>query len=79
MINCPNCGAPLVGPKCEYCGTTVAPEIFTNDIFIDLLRQRQHELKCQLEISKLNACLSAQTASILSYTKESMRAKEATE
>ena len=19
--NCPNCGAPIQGPKCEYCGT----------------------------------------------------------
>lgn len=19
--NCPNCGAPIVGSKCEYCGT----------------------------------------------------------
>lgn len=21
MINCPNCGAPIVAAKCEYCGT----------------------------------------------------------
>lgn len=21
MINCPNCGAPLKGPTCEYCGS----------------------------------------------------------
>lgn len=21
MTNCPNCGAPITGPKCEYCGT----------------------------------------------------------
>lgn len=20
-MNCPNCGAPLVGGRCEYCGT----------------------------------------------------------
>lgn len=20
-LNCPNCGAPIVGDKCEYCGT----------------------------------------------------------
>lgn len=24
-VNCPNCGAPLVGGRCEYCGT-VSPE-----------------------------------------------------
>ena len=21
MTNCPNCGAPFTGDKCEYCGT----------------------------------------------------------
>lgn len=21
MTNCPNCGAVITGPKCEYCGT----------------------------------------------------------
>ena len=22
LLNCPNCGAPINGSKCEYCGTT---------------------------------------------------------
>lgn len=22
LLNCPNCGAPITGPRCEYCGTT---------------------------------------------------------
>ena len=22
LLNCPNCGAPISGSKCEYCGTT---------------------------------------------------------
>ena len=21
LLNCPNCGAPITGPRCEYCGT----------------------------------------------------------
>lgn len=25
MTNCPNCGAPLKGGRCEYCGTQVEP------------------------------------------------------
>lgn len=25
MTNCPNCGAPLVGGRCEYCGT-ISPD-----------------------------------------------------
>lgn len=24
MYNCPNCGAPITGDKCEYCGTVLA-------------------------------------------------------
>ena len=24
-VNCPNCGAPLVGGRCEYCGS-LSPE-----------------------------------------------------
>ena len=24
MTNCPNCGAIITGPKCEYCGTIFA-------------------------------------------------------
>lgn len=25
MTNCPNCGAVITGPKCEYCGTVFNP------------------------------------------------------
>lgn len=30
--NCPNCGAPLNGSKCEYCGT------ITNDVDSEIAR-----------------------------------------
>jgi uncharacterized Zn finger protein (UPF0148 family) len=30
--NCPNCGAPLKGGKCEYCGTT------NNDVDSEIAR-----------------------------------------
>lgn len=23
VLNCPNCGAPVTGEKCEYCGTVI--------------------------------------------------------
>mgnify|MGYP004657774481 CR=1 FL=1 len=26
MYNCPNCGAPITGTKCEYCGTVFNAE-----------------------------------------------------
>lgn len=32
MTNCPNCGAPLNGGKCEYCGT------ITNDVHSEIAR-----------------------------------------
>lgn len=35
MSNCPNCGAPIVGPSCEYCGT-----IFDLDYLKQLTRRR---------------------------------------
>lgn len=25
-MNCPNCGAPIIGKTCEYCGTLIAQE-----------------------------------------------------
>lgn len=29
MNNCENCGAPLHGNICEYCGSEVKPDYFT--------------------------------------------------
>lgn len=42
--NCPNCGAPIKGNRCEYCGTVFGP---TNDDLDSLrkeLRQKELEL-----------------------------------
>lgn len=45
MSNCPNCGAPIVGNKCEYCGT-----IF-NDIQEKYqFSQEQENLYCRLDL-----------------------------
>lgn len=33
--NCPNCGAPIVGPSCEYCGT-----IFDLDYLTQISKRR---------------------------------------
>ena len=38
MTNCPNCGAVITGPKCEYCGTVFGwqpdtkPYVLENDL-----------------------------------------------
>ena len=31
-INCPNCGAPIRGSRCEYCGTVFADEMRADTI-----------------------------------------------
>lgn len=31
-INCPNCGAPITGSRCEYCGTVFADEMRADTI-----------------------------------------------
>lgn len=34
--NCPNCAAPITGPKCEYCGTVFnLPEIDRTNLYVD--------------------------------------------
>lgn len=37
MYSCPNCGAPITGPKCEYCGTVfestpIGTTLYSNNI-----------------------------------------------
>ena len=44
MTNCPNCGAPFTGYKCEYCGT-IAPE---NEKKLEDYRSAIEELKLEL-------------------------------
>lgn len=38
--NCPNCGAPIAGAKCEYCGT-----VFHSEEYKDLLAKKAVELQ----------------------------------
>lgn len=40
-INCPNCGAPLHGNKCEYCGSEFVEE------------QTRKEIENEIELLKL--------------------------
>ena len=35
MYNCPNCGAPRTGDKCEYCGTVFRRQEPTSVLFAD--------------------------------------------
>ncbi len=46
--NCPNCGAPLNGSKCEYCGTEI------HHVDEDVIRQLEYEkLRVQSQIDNI--------------------------
>lgn len=38
--NCPNCGAPANGDKCEYCGTKINANIRVSSELVDELNER---------------------------------------
>lgn len=70
--NCPNCGAPITGDSCEYCGTIFvdrkASEIEkANRLYSDVIdRLSMYELNqqaCDLRSAILQATTSAQIAS----------------
>jgi len=59
MSNCPNCGAPRHGNKCEYCGTVFQVEPVNyyvpadassriNMSTLDALRQELAQARCNL-------------------------------
>ena len=57
ISNCPNCGAPIVGNKCEYCGT-IFDNISLNYNQIlnhqyEQLKQVQRSLEVQLATEEL--------------------------
>lgn len=38
MTNCPNCGAPITGHKCEYCGAIISDRdsVSVSELTMDL-------------------------------------------
>lgn len=59
MTNCPNCGAPIVAAKCEYCGTVFSnlPQFDTQRSCvigdINLLKSINRHLEQQIMIEEL--------------------------
>lgn len=45
-LNCPNCGAPITGSVCEYCGTKFY-DLLDNEMNIDLSKG-QHYLRLNI-------------------------------
>ena len=59
MTNCPNCGAPITGDVCEYCGTVFndTPKSKYNkllDYQYNQLKQVQRNLEVQLAMEELS-------------------------
>ena len=50
-LNCPNCGAPIVGIKCEYCGTQ-----FFDIADIEIGKPGYLRMRVGNEVNKLIAC-----------------------
>ena len=68
LLNCPNCGAPISGSKCEYCGTMFSDDFeqknayFLDPEFLDL---EMRMLNSQLKASIIEASQASQTNIIL--------------
>ena len=71
LTNCKNCGAPLRGLRCEYCGTEyedrrekdfIVEEIYADD---KLIFSTTHEV--ELKASKLSAYASMADRGILNH------------
>jgi predicted RNA-binding protein with PUA domain len=58
MTNCKNCGAPLHGNKCEYCGTEYSDRTITGNIprigDIGILKVGDEEIKVYIGAIETN-------------------------
>ena len=54
MTNCPNCGAVITGPKCEYCGTRFTESYKSDEVEkFRKLNDERYLLECELILDKL--------------------------
>ena len=87
--NCPNCGAPIVGDSCEYCGTVfekretrIMPtdieqeEQSYSDLFNLWYMETLNQQACDLRTAIMQASMATQTANLmpqLGYGTQGMR------
>lgn len=60
MTNCINCGAPLRGSKCEYCGTE--HDNGRRNVELAELRRTVLETKLVMQMEEINANINRQIA-----------------
>lgn len=53
MYNCPNCGAPITGPKCEYCGTIFGHRLTQSESLTMILDEIDSALLTPNEVREL--------------------------
>ena len=55
-LNCPNCGAPITGIKCEYCGTQFLDLSVLDMVYPFYLRFKQghHLITCKVKLEEFN-------------------------
>lgn len=80
QTNCPNCGAPIVGHKCAYCGTVFDPERvnkkpidhrqqYLNKMYImGRVTREQYIALCEAHANGLDECTELRIQSELLYS-----------
>ena len=66
-LNCPNCGAPITGIKCEYCGTQFI-DFATIDMdrpFYIRVKQGNLLMTCKARVNEFNIRVEPDTMDIL--------------
>lgn len=73
QLNCPNCGAPITGINCEYCGTQ-----FIDFAVIDMdrpfyirVKQGNHLMTCKAKVKEFNIRIEQDTPDVLLYGNDS--------
>ena len=68
VTNCPNCGAPIKGNRCEYCGTVFGPTDDDLDSLRKELRQKELELANARQSEQILSGLRPANRNSLLYT-----------
>lgn len=58
--SCPNCGAPITGWQCEYCGTVFEGEPASVQLSLELCKQQiERDLRAHMQIGEASRIIRA--------------------
>lgn len=58
--SCPNCGAPITGWRCEYCGTVFEREPASVRLSLELCKQQiERDLRTHMQIEEASRVIRA--------------------